>query len=235
MSLYVRVFTNFYTHRKTARLRLALGNDALWIPPRLWAYAAENQPDGSFADYQADEIAMLIGYTGDAKVMLEALLDVCLLDADMTIHGWREHNGYHDVFAARAKKAASARWKGKETDKTRKERKGKEQALLKHSSSMLQASEAIYAEYPRKVGKPVALKAILKALESIDAPRLLSLTKQFCAAARGREQQFIPHPATWFNQQRFNDDPSTWSSASPSLGRDTSKMTNQEMLREAIS
>lgn len=146
MSLYVRVFNNFYTHRKTARLRGILGNDALWIPPRLWAYAAENQPDGRFIEYTAKELAMLIGYSGNASRMLQALLDVGFMDADpLAIHDWHEHNGYHKSYAERASKAAAARWNKppsdspelKVPDKTVPDLKGKETS---NASSILEAS-----------------------------------------------------------------------------------------------
>lgn len=117
MSLFIRVFNNFYSHRKTAKLRAVLGNDALWVPPRLWSYAAENQPDGDFSKYSAGELAMLIGYVGDANVMLQALLGAQFLDSDMRIHDWSDHNGYHSEYRERAKKAAVARW-GSRQDKT---------------------------------------------------------------------------------------------------------------------
>lgn len=111
MSLYVRVVNGFYTHRKTIRLRLAIGDAAFWVPPRIWAYASENQPDGCFGKYSAEEIAMLIGYSGNASDMLQALLQAGFLDADpLRVHDWEEHNGYHVSYAERAKKAAAARW-----------------------------------------------------------------------------------------------------------------------------
>lgn len=215
MSLYVRVFTNFYSHRKTARLRIALGNDAFWVPPRLWAYAAENQPDGDFADYKPEELAILIGYSGDATSMVQALIACGFLDSDpLRIHDWKDHNGYHEVFAVRAKKAAASRWKGngnrQEKDKTRKERKGKETSNacenLSNASSIQQACEQIYAEYPRKVGKPDALKAILRAVTEATAPVILEKTKAYAKSRAGQDVKFTPHPATWFNQKRFNDD-----------------------------
>lgn len=110
-NLYVRVHTSFYTNRKTLRLRAAIGNDAYWVPPRIWSYAAENQPDGIFSDYSAEEIAALINYTGDATKMLEALLQARFMDADpLRVHDWDEHNGYHKTYSERAKKAANARW-----------------------------------------------------------------------------------------------------------------------------
>lgn len=142
MSLYVKVFTNFYTHRKTMRLRAVLGDDAFWVPPRLWAYAAENQPDGDFSSYTDSEIAMLVGYMKDATSMLQALISSGFVDPDRKIHDWAEHNSYHQVFADRARKAALAKWdKEKKNQKEKEEntddRKGEDrrQARFKHASS----------------------------------------------------------------------------------------------------
>lgn len=132
MSLYVRVMNNFYTHRKTLRLRAALGDAAFWVPPRLWAYAAENQPDGCFKDYSAEELASLISYSSNASRMLEALLQAGFLDENpLRIHSWEEHNSYHSTFAARAKTAATARWSKSPTppERTVQERKGKETSI----------------------------------------------------------------------------------------------------------
>lgn len=74
MSLHVRLNVGFFSHRKTQRLRTLIGDAAFWVPPRLWTYAAENQPNGIFADYTAAELAFAIGYQGDASSMLQALL-----------------------------------------------------------------------------------------------------------------------------------------------------------------
>lgn len=122
MSLFVRIDVGFWQHRKTLRLRALIGDAALWIPPRLWCYAAQNQPDGDFTEYLPEEIAMLIGYSGNAVSMLEALQQAKFFDG-MLIHDWKEHNGYHETFAVRAKTAANARW---EKDRKRKEKRGQE-------------------------------------------------------------------------------------------------------------
>ena len=131
MSLYIRVQNSFWTHRKTIRLRAKLGDAALWIPPRLWSYAADNQPDGDFSDYSADELAMLIGYSSNASSMLQALQEAGFMDG-MQIHDWQEHNAYHEKYADRAKKAAKKRWddqKGKGQDKKGNDKKGKEASI----------------------------------------------------------------------------------------------------------
>jgi hypothetical protein len=101
----------------------------------------------------------------------------------------------------------------------------------------LQAEE-IYAAYPRKVGKPVALRAIVKAFEQIEPAKLLEVTKQF-ATARNGDVEFCPHPATWFNQERWNDDPATWLRQQPSLpgkpqpGKSLEERISNDATREA--
>lgn len=69
--------------------------------------------------------------------------------------------------------------------------------------------EKIYAAYPLKRAKPDAFKAIRKALQKHSFPDLLSRTEQY-AKVRNGDLTYVPNPATWFNQERFNDDPSTW-------------------------
>lgn len=69
--------------------------------------------------------------------------------------------------------------------------------------------ETIYKEYPLKAAKPAALKAIRKALEKHPFEYLLEKTKQY-AEIRGGNMEFVPHPATWFNQERYDDSPATW-------------------------
>lgn len=71
-------------------------------------------------------------------------------------------------------------------------------------------AERIYGVYPRKVGRPVALRAIARAIAKVGFAELLNRTAAFAAAVAGKDPQFIPHPATWFNQERFADDPATW-------------------------
>lgn len=124
MSLFVRIDVGFWSHRKTLRLRALLGDAALWIPPRLWSYAAQNQPDGDFTAYLPAEIGFLLGYSGDSQAMLQALQQAGFMDG-AKIHGWADHNGFHEKFAARAKKAAKARWdkRGEGEEKTREEKR----------------------------------------------------------------------------------------------------------------
>ncbi len=71
---------------------------------------------------------------------------------------------------------------------------------------------AIYAQYPRKVARPAALKAIVRAIQRIKKERnvdpyewLFDRTTEYAEVAQFTDPEYIPHPATWYNQERYND------------------------------
>ena len=69
--------------------------------------------------------------------------------------------------------------------------------------------EAFWNAYPRKVGKPAALKAFSKAAPSEDTLRdMLGAVDEQRQSLQWLKDggQFIPHPATWLNQQRWLDE-----------------------------
>lgn len=69
--------------------------------------------------------------------------------------------------------------------------------------------EAFYAAYPRKVARPAALRAWKnKKINEYLARRIMEALE---AAKRSEQWQkdkgkFIPYPATWLNQERWNDE-----------------------------
>lgn len=84
--------------------------------------------------------------------------------------------------------------------------------LILNSSSLNSSDsefEQFWEAYPRKVGKKAAQKAFRNAQ---NRPRIDDLLKSI-AEARASPQwrkeggQFIPHPATWLNQGRWDDKP----------------------------
>jgi hypothetical protein len=79
--------------------------------------------------------------------------------------------------------------------------------------------EAIYREYPRKVGKAAALKAISRAVDRLRNDHgglreaqvyLYTRVRSYARSPAGNDGEFTPHPATWFNQGRYDDDPKEW-------------------------
>lgn len=73
--------------------------------------------------------------------------------------------------------------------------------------------ERIYRAYPKKVGKQDALRAIERALKSVDAQALLAIVEAYAEARSTEDPKFTPHPATWFNRGSWADDQSTWKQA----------------------
>jgi len=80
-------------------------------------------------------------------------------------------------------------------------------------------AEAIYQAYPRHEGKKAALKAISVAMRGTPSTVLMEKTMEYAKAVQAWPQKrrytpqgtdTVPHPATWFNGERFNDDPKQW-------------------------
>ena len=88
--------------------------------------------------------------------------------------------------------------------------------------SLTQSVEKIYAAYPRKVGKPAAFRAIRRALVLYPPDFLMERTRHYAETYNG-PAEYIPHPSTWFRQQRFNDDPATWRRTQHISGKPQSK------------
>lgn len=74
-----------------------------------------------------------------------------------------------------------------------------------------EAFDDFWRDYPRKVGKPMALKGFMRikpwSQESCD--QIFAGLDRWNAYWQEAEtdKSFIPYPATWLNQQRWEDDP----------------------------
>ena len=70
-----------------------------------------------------------------------------------------------------------------------------------------QQFELFWLEYPRRKGKGAARKAFANALNKQDLRYILEAAHNFAIETRNTDPQFIPHPSTWLNQERFDDEP----------------------------
>lgn len=81
----------------------------------------------------------------------------------------------------------------------------KKQGLMEHRRIFDELFDKFWSAYPRKVAKPQAQKAFI---------RIKGLAKEFASIMAGLERakqewsdpKFIPHPATWLNQRRWEDE-----------------------------
>jgi hypothetical protein len=65
--------------------------------------------------------------------------------------------------------------------------------------------EQFWAAYPRKVSKVKAWCAYRRLVKS-DRIKVLNVIGEWAKSWKDTEAQFIPHPATWLNSHRFNDE-----------------------------
>ena len=68
--------------------------------------------------------------------------------------------------------------------------------------------DTFWREYPRKVGKGDARKKFAKALTKTSFDNIMAALQRVKASAQWTKDggQFVPHPATWLNQERWEDE-----------------------------
>ena len=66
--------------------------------------------------------------------------------------------------------------------------------------------ESFYRQYPRKVGRVAAHRVWVRVTRATPAVAIIAGLERQLEALRRRERQFIPHPATWLNQGRWQDE-----------------------------
>lgn len=64
-----------------------------------------------------------------------------------------------------------------------------------------------YLIYPRKAGKEAARRAWEKAVRGTEPEAIIEGVKRFASDPNMPDKQFIPHPATWLNAGRWDDEP----------------------------
>lgn len=85
-------------------------------------------------------------------------------------------------------------------------------------------ASGIFGLYPRREGKASALKAIVKALNEKDEAYLKDRVTVYALAVSKwpqDERKYIPHASRWFNDQRYEDDPTLWEKTIPANSSDT--------------
>ena len=90
-------------------------------------------------------------------------------------------------------------------------------------------AEQFWPAYPRKVSKPNALKAWKNATKRAEPAEIMAALSVWVAYWEAKnEPEFIPHPATWLNQERWNDEP-------PPLPSSKRRRNETEFVTEAQS
>ena len=125
-----------------------------------------------------------------------------------------EHNGSTEKERCQTvKRNQKSRAKKKKAKTPKKEENGKNDTEDSNKSVTREEKrrrkeyiENIYQEYPKKRAKAQALKAIGKALDKESYEFLLNKTKVYAQLRKGKDVEFTPHPATWFNREHYHDE-----------------------------
>lgn len=64
-----------------------------------------------------------------------------------------------------------------------------------------------WSTYPRKVAKPVALRAFRNARKKHSSEQITSGTNQWIEAWEGKDLNFVKHPSTYLNAEQYLDEP----------------------------
>lgn len=89
---------------------------------------------------------------------------------------------------------------------------GKLFQLTSQPNDIESQAKRLYQEYPRHISKGNALTSIRRALKEVGFDVLHEAIIEYakaCKAAKTKTE-FIPHPATWFNARKWEDDREDW-------------------------
>lgn len=209
---------------------------------RLWSWVDSQLAKGNGAALPPEWIDRYINVLGFA----DALLDVGWLEVDAGLIVIPRFERY---FAQSAKQRAltavrveksriKTRTKKRNASSlhNREEKRREEVTPLKSPKGDASTSTSPYTDafltwwtaYPRRVGKAAAFRAHQKAAKRVRdehgiSPaeahtRILEAATAFAGTPKAKGD-FCPHPSTWLNQGRYDDDPATWQDAGDSRGK----------------
>jgi hypothetical protein len=85
---------------------------------------------------------------------------------------------------------------------------------------------------PRKVGKPVALKAFVKARKTTSLETLVTAMRAYAASRSGEDEQYTAHPKTWLSQGRWGDELTKPNGHDPPAGISADRLAAIQQLEE---
>lgn len=92
-----RITVGFFFHPKTLRLQSELGDSGILALIRLWEHAAAHRWDGVLMEYTPRMIGGVVGWAGDPRGLVDALVHIGFLDkvdGGYLVHDWLDHNDY---------------------------------------------------------------------------------------------------------------------------------------------
>ena len=163
-----------------------------------------------------EDMAFALRVSNDVCTSLIDELKTCgLIDGGKRLvpHGWEKRQYKSDTSTDRVKRfrersrnvteTVSETAPDTDTETDTETDKNQKKILKKRDRSAGSAEfENFWLVYPRKINRAVALKAFEKATRKTEADLIITAVRGYKFAD---DEQFIPHPATWLNQERWID------------------------------
>lgn len=112
----------------------------------------------------------------------------------------------------------------------------KEKNIKKRKKDLMNQFDEFWSAYPNKKAKPKAMIAFEKAMKKTDLETILEALKTY---REKTDPEFYSHPATWLNQERWEDDYKSPGSSEPIELKDIKRQgidkTICDLLRENVS
>ncbi|WP_445764983.1 Pyocin large subunit-like protein [Pseudomonas sp. RIT-To-2] len=220
------------THPKVFRMVSALKADRLRIIGGLhiaWSIFDVHCDDGVLVGYTVDAMDAVVGWPGFTQAMIDVEWASVDEAGSLVMPRFEEHNGASAKRRANdSERKRNARKNACQNDadllsaidadknrtreeKRREEHKDQDQKLSSPAPSV-DLFPKFWALYPRKVCKAAAEKAWkkLKVTDDLFALIAQGLAKQCVSPSWTKDSgQYIPHPATWLNGKRWEDEVQT--------------------------
>lgn len=199
---WVKLDDGFATHPKV----LGLSLEAFRFHIQAMCYAAHQRTDGRIPDSFVEAAHM----SERATELLEAGVWE-RNGVGWVIHDFTEYNpsaASRNAKTHAASDAARMRWEYDKAEKDALRGIGEgELALGSQKLGVREAFDLFYdSVYPRKGSRPVAFRAFTKAVAKASLETILSGARTY-AEDPNREQSFTKLPATWLNQECWDDPP----------------------------
>lgn len=209
---------NLVSHRTKTPKAVVLG-----IITSLLEYASMQNPRGSVSGFNAEAYAFDLGIEEETVVTVcHALRNIgfitegsigSILDQMGSIRNWEEYQTYDRTAAERQRRFRENKRLASlvVTDVTRDVTDVTQRRVdkIREEDSSIVLFDEFWFLYPRKEAKQKARVAYKKALSGSSHEIILAGLRKYILAIKGKDAEFIAHPASWLNGKRWEDEQSS--------------------------
>jgi hypothetical protein len=216
---WIKMRVDLQSHPKVVRILSATKSDKFRVIGGLhavWSVFDAHCEDGVLNGYTPETLDHIIGWDGFSSALVTVGWLVENTGVSLAMPEFSEHNGQSAKRRAEDQKRKRdsrnnpepvRKVSAKEVDKKQTREEKRREDIDTPSND---GFELVYQEYPKKVGKPAALKAFRAQKVTPEEVALILrdiANKKNSVEWKKDGGQYIPYPATYINQRRWLDQP----------------------------